>query len=205
MIRTRDTGKPSKIGPGSGRRQGKPTGKAEGRVTHLIINKKTNKAARGSQGPQNKFGMLGGQTYANPATSGAPMTGADMFQLPGLGGKAPQMGGDVAPAPNGDEHWHRAMDEEGNPESTITRGPAPLDQEVEHIFNLGPEHVAVGFIVEYETMDGQKGEALIEDWGKRGILGVDGEGQEVNIFWNEVVGIEDPMKAEGENGSANRA
>jgi hypothetical protein len=88
-------------------------------------------------------------------------------------------------------HWHR--DEDG----TITRGEAPVDEEVEHIHKLSHEHVRKGHFVSFEIPHfNLKGEGEITHYGDKGVTVRDGEGGMRRLFYHELTEVRKPEPPE---------
>ena len=186
MIRAK--GKKAKVTFGSGRRPGKPTGRAEGVVSHIVSNKKVGKRPAGASGAQSKFGYLGGVGAPKDGTSLSGAAALHFNQLAKLG-----QGGRGRPVSE-DPHWHEYKD------GHIERGEATFaDAEIlQHIDHLGPEHIAVGRAVTFrlrpDSDDEVEGEGIIDDFGDKGVRIITPEGEAQNVFWHELEVIEPPPK-----------
>lgn len=188
MARKRARG--AKVEFGSGRKTGVPTGRAEGRVHHIVVNKKAAKARPGSRGAKNKFGYSGVNKLAG-AQSGQMNFGnaADMLQFKQIS----QLGsaGKQDDQQQDNSHWHKFKD------GRIEKGEASFadgDKITDHITQLGPEHVSRGRAVTFVLADQTEGEGIVEDWGKQGVQVITPEGEPKNVFWPELVLIEPPPK-----------
>ena len=187
MIKNK-AGRKAKVKFGSGRRPGKPTGRAEGVVSHIIVNKKRAKRPAGASGAQSKFGYAGGEGAQKNGTS---LSGGQMMHFNQLS-KLGNAGG--SPVSKPEPHWHEYKD------GHIERGEATFaDSEiVQHIDQLGPENIAVGRAVTFrlrpDSDDEVEGEGIIDDFGDKGVKIVTPEGEVQNVFWNELEVIEPPPK-----------
>jgi hypothetical protein len=208
----RSGNKAAKVKFGSGRKPGVPTGRKEGVVAHVIASKKAGKAAPGSQGPKGKFGYSGTPGASTPssrvnmgpemgpvpgttAVPGGPdygaqlLHGAQLAKLVSGNGSSPSR---VTPRP---EHWHRFGD------GSIERGRRELGDDGECVHKLGGEHVSLGRKVSFQLPDMEEPEeGLVVDWGKKGLVVQDAEGEHQNVFWPEIVTIDAPRKSKRKNG-----
>lgn len=182
------------------RKPGVPTGRAEGRVTHVILKKPTPKKTAGSGGPKSKFGFQGGgATPSSRVTSGS---GAGHDRDSGPKRKSRER-------PAKPDHWHK--DDEDN----ISRGPASVEDDLkpeDHIEQLGPDHMKLGMIVAFEMANGTKGDGKLVAWGPAGVTVVDAEGEQQNVYYDEIdevykkpVAKKDPGKTHVDGGSIRTA
>ena len=181
---------------GSGRKVGQPTGKNEGVVLHIISNKKTAKAPRGTVGGQNKFGFQGGDGAPSANVNGMPnLAGSSPSETATMNMISGQKGGPPSQAQSKKpEHWHQFSD------GRIERGKRQIGDDGVCVRKLGGEHVAVGRKITFElppTDDGEseEDEGLVMGWGSKGVQVIDAEGEHINVYWKEITAIEQEKKS----------
>jgi len=165
------------------RKPGQRTGRDEGLVINVVRKHTGPKSRAYSRGATQKFGFAGGIGAPSPVrVSGQPTwSGSTQTTNPKP----------AAPFPAHPEHWHR--DEDG----TITKGEAPVEEEVEHIHRLSHEHVKRGHIVAFEIPHfGVKGEGEVTAYGPRGVTIRDGEGGMRRLFYHELNEVRPPEPPE---------
>lgn len=193
------------------RKPGVPAGRAEGRVTHVIMKKPTPKKTAGSGGPKSKFGFQGGG--ATPSSRVTAGSGAgrdrDSSSFEAYSDRKKGRASKSRERPAKPDHWHK--DDEGN----ISRGPASAEDDLksdDHIEQLGPDNMKLGMIIDYEMANGQKGDGKLVAWGENGVTVVDAEGEQQNVYYDEIdevykkpVAKKDPGKTHVDGGSIRTA
>ena len=151
-----------------GRKAGAPTGRLEGRVSHVSQSQAGGKAQAGTSGPQSEHGYVGAESTRGTSPHAAGLSG-------GAGGQQEDP-----------THWHRRAD------GSIKRDVPMPDEEVEHIHLLTHEHIAVGHLVHFKDELWGNIWGKVVDCGEKGVMVKDGEGRKASVFFDEIVEIKPP-------------